>query len=331
MKLIAETAWHHDGDFEFFKKLVKSIINYTETDYIKFHISLDVDEYMHEDHEAYQWAKDKAIKENQWKNIFDMVLGKGKKLMLLFNDRKAIDFGMKYHPEIVEIHSVCLNDIKLLEHLNSKLEKETKVVIGVGGSDIYEIENAINILNTDKIVLMHGFQNYPTKYQDINFKKIKKLMSLFPDFEHGYADHTGWDNPHNILITVLGAALGMDYIEKHITIEYGKERVDWNAAISIEMFNELEEKLKILSIAYGDGLLKLNDGEKAYSVFGPMKKAAILNRDVKKGEPIQINKIEFKRTSQISDLSQLDILNSIGKRFAKDLLKGHCVIKTDIV
>ena len=31
--------------------------------------------------------------------------------MLLFNDKKSIEFGMKFDPEIVEIHSVCLNDI----------------------------------------------------------------------------------------------------------------------------------------------------------------------------------------------------------------------------
>ena len=40
MKLIAETAWHHDGDYKFFKNLVQQICNKTKADYIKFHLTL---------------------------------------------------------------------------------------------------------------------------------------------------------------------------------------------------------------------------------------------------------------------------------------------------
>jgi len=330
MKLIAETAWHHDGNFDFFRNLVKEITKNTQTDYIKFHITLNLDEYMHTDHPAYQWAKERIFTKEQWTEILNIALTNNKKLMLLYNDKQAIDFGMTFKPEIVEIHSVCLNDINLLKHLKEKINTDTKIVLGVGGSDLYEIENAINILDSANIVLMHGFQNYPTKYEDINFAKIKKIMQLFPHFEHGYADHTAWNNDSNILITLFGAALGMTYIEKHVTIEWGKERCDCNSAISINMFNELNEKLKVLSQAYGNGFLSLNEGEKSYSKFGANKKAAILKKSVKKGELFTANCYEFKRTGQSSDLSQIDVLASIGKKFSTNLLEGHCIVKSNL-
>ena len=38
MKLIAETAWHHEGDFIFMKDLVSSISNNTNADIIKIKI-----------------------------------------------------------------------------------------------------------------------------------------------------------------------------------------------------------------------------------------------------------------------------------------------------
>jgi len=330
MKIIAETAWHHDGDFDFFKKLVESICNETEADYIKFHITLDFNEYIHTNHPAYNWVKERIFKKEQWTEIFNIVSERDKKLMLLFNDMEAIDFGKMFNPEIVEIHSVCLNDITLLKHLKEKINQETKIVLGVGGSDLYEIENAINVLGSRNIVLMHGFQNYPTKYEDINFAKIKKIMQLFPHLEHGYADHTAWNNDNNILITLFGAALGMSYIEKHVTIELGKERCDWNSAISIEMFNDLTDKLKILSQAYGNGFLSLNEGEKSYSKFGANKKAAILKHSVKKGESLTENCYCFKRTGQTSDLSQLDIIGSVGRKFTSDLEQEHCIVKSDL-
>lgn len=330
MNIIAETAWHHDGNFSFFKNLVTEISNKTKADFIKFHLTLDVDEYMHNDHPGYEWAKERILTKDEWDEIFNIVLGYDKKLMLLFNDKKAIDFGMKFNPELVEIHSVCLNDIKLLNHLKDNINTNTKVVLGVGGTDIYEVENAIEVLGTENIVLMHGFQNYPTNYRDINFSKIEKLMKLYSNFEHGYADHTAWDNEKNILITSFGAALGVDYIEKHVTTNTGEGRTDWQAAISIEKFIELENNLNLLSEVKGDGLMKMNSGEKSYSTFGVMKKAAILNKDIDKGEIFKIEDIYFKRTAQSSDLSQLDILNKIGTTFSSNLLEGHCISKIDL-
>ena len=249
--------------------------------------------------------------------------------MLLYNDTKAINFGQKYNPELVEVHSVCLNDIKLLSHLKENINSKTAVVLGVGGTDLYEIENAIEVLGTDNVVLMHGFQNYPTKYEDINFSKIRKIMELYPSFKHGYADHTAWNHEQNILITMFGAALGVEYIEKHVTTTTGEGRTDWQAAISLAHFIEIQNKLEILSVANGNGLLKLNDGESTYSTFGAMKKAAIINRDILAGHEFSDDDFSFKRTGQSSDLSQLDVLAKKGKRIKTNLKKGHCLLIED--
>lgn len=329
MNLIAETAWHHDGDFDFFKNLVLSLANKTKADYIKFHVTIDYDEYIHVDHPAYDWVKDRIFTKDQWTEVFNIVLKANKKLMLLFNDTEAIDFGMQFNPDLVEIHSVCLNDIVLLEKMNSKTTHLTNIVLGVGGSSLYEIENVMNIFDTNKIVLMHGFQNYPTKYEDINFSKIRRLMQLYPQYNHGYADHTAWDNENNVLITLMGAALGMDYIEKHVSTVTGEGRTDWQAAISFEKFIEIQEKLKTLAIANGNGLLELNEGEKSYSTFGIMKKAAILNKDINVDTQFAITDFSFKRTGQNSDLSQLDVLSRVGQKFNKNLKKGHCLLIED--
>ena len=38
VKIIAETAWHHEGDLVFMKELVSEICLKTRTNYIKLHI-----------------------------------------------------------------------------------------------------------------------------------------------------------------------------------------------------------------------------------------------------------------------------------------------------
>ena len=327
MKLIAETAWHHQGDFEFLKKLVSEIEQNSNADIIKLHVTLDLKEYMAADHPLFDESRKRALKEVQLRKIIELVLSGNKELMLLFNDTKAIEFCMQYNPTHVEIHSVCLNDINLLSSLKLCLARETKVVLGVGGSSLYEVENAINILKHPNIVLMFGFQNFPTRYEDINFTKMRKIMKLFPKFEFGYADHTAWDEPNNVLITLLGAALGMNYVEKHITIAYGEERIDWSAAVSIDMFNEIKEKMDLLEACNGDGLLRLSKGEQNYSIFGPMKKAAILTKDLKAGQKLDKDMLAFKRTGQISDMSQVEALQSIGKEITKDIKAGKVLMR----
>ena len=322
MNLIAETAWNHEGDYNFMKNLVNEIATKTEADIVKLHITLDMDEYFDPSHEIYSLVKDWVFDKKQWHELIDIIRDNGKQVMLLLNDIEAIKFGLSFNPEYVEIHSVCLNDVFMLDELKRGLSQNTKVVLGVGGTSINEIDHAINYLKHSNILLMFGFQNYPTVYEDINLSKIRKIMKLFDNFEYGYADHTAWDSPHNELVTLLGAASGVTFIEKHVTTHYGENRTDWPAAISIDMFNSLHEKVKILNGLNGNGALSMNKGELSYSVFGPMKKAALLSKDVVKGEALSLEMINFKRTKDMSDMSQVDVIESIGKTINRDLDLG---------
>ena len=322
MKLIAETAWHHEGDFKFMENLITEIATKTSVDIIKMHITLDLDEYMSPKHELYETLKSMMFNQQQWTTLLKIIRDNNKEVMLLVNDTKAINFSILMKSEFIEVHSSCLNDVFLLKELKNKIKKETKIVLGIGGSSIEEIENTIKILDNPNIILMSGFQNYPTKLEDVNLNKIRKLINKFNHYEHGYADHTSKDHQHNQLITLMGAACGMQYIEKHVTNHYGLERIDSSAAISIEMFNELAKHVEILKKLNGSGSLSMNSGELSYSIFGPMKKTAIITRDISNGEILKFDCIKFIRTKEVSDMSQVDILKSIGKKIKLDLKNG---------
>jgi sialic acid synthase SpsE len=331
MKLIAETAWHHEGDYEFMKNLVTKISTKTKADIVKLHITLDFDEYMDSSHDAYSLLKPWLFSKEQWSELVEIVRHNGKQIMLLLNDNEAIKFGLSFSPEYVEIHSTCLNDVFMLDELKRGLHQSTKVVLGVGGTSIDEIDHAINYLKHSKMLLMFGFQNYPTVFEEVNLNKIRKIMRLFKNFEYGYADHTAWDSKHNELVTLLGAASGMSYIEKHVTTHYGEKRVDWPAAISIKMFNNLHKKLKVLNGLNGDGALTMNKGELSYSIYGPMKKAAVLRKKAIKGDVLSLEMINFIRTKKVSDMSQVDVIQSIGKTINQNLDLGTTLMNEFLI
>ena len=68
---------------------------------------------------------------------------------------------------------------KLLKKIDNTFGDDTKVVLGVGGSTLYEIENAANQFKNKKIVLMFGFQA-------ITLKLITKLLKRFKIYFIGY-------------------------------------------------------------------------------------------------------------------------------------------------
>ncbi len=322
-ELIAETAWHHEGDFGFMDELVSKLCEESQADVIKMHVTLDLDSYMEREHEAYQTLKNWVFDEAEWEKLFSIVRKNKKKLMLLLNDTKAIEFASDFHPDFVELHSVCLNVPRLQTSLINNINPDTPVVIGVGGCTLQEIDAAISAFGDRKTVLMFGFQNYPTEYENVNLRKIRKAQSLYPDKKFGYADHTAWDETNNELITLLVASNGMDYIEKHVTTDYGVKRCDYSAAISIEMLNKLANNLEILDRLKGDGEMGLNEGEQAYSQYGPMKMAAVATKNLNFGDILKSADFEFYRTSTVTQLSQLDIIDHLEKPLQKPVKKGE--------
>ena len=52
------------------------------------------------------------------------------------------------------------------------------VLLSCGGSNLFNISRAINILSKKNIkpILMHGFQAYPTNISDINLNRLMLLL-----------------------------------------------------------------------------------------------------------------------------------------------------------
>lgn len=184
-----------------------------------------------------------------------------------------------------------------------------------------EIENAIKNIEYKNVILMYGFQNYPTFYESINLNKLNRLMHLFTDNTFGYAYHTDFNETDNLLITMFGAPKGVKYIEKHSTLEYGKNRIDNSSAITVEMIDILKSKIQLLEACNGTGLMRLDEGELKYSINGKMKNIPLAKSFIKMGKTITMDDICFKRANQYSDITQMEIISLVGKKLTLILKK----------
>lgn len=311
---IAETAFHHEGDVQFLNDLVKDLIK-LEISAVKFHLLFDVNDYMVSNHAAIDVIRKISIGKEYWEEVFSLVSNASKDIIALTNDVASLEYinsiQNKYPISAIELHSTGLNDIFLLEEA-CKFNKT--IILGVGGSTFDEIQFAVDFLKgkgKDDILLMHGFQNYPTNYEDINFDRITLLNHAF-NLPIGYADHTDPLDSLNVTMSVFPVGFGVRVFEKHVTNIFGEKRIDAQAAVSLESMKQIIELGNILLKTIGHAKIQFSNAELNYGNTGPMKKAIVARQDILEGQEISLADIAYKRTETSSMLQQKDIFKVVG-------------------
>jgi len=229
----------------------------------------------------------------------------------------------------IEIHASGLNDYFLLKALEGFVGL---VLLGIGGSTIDEIANAVNFLNDQSnhnLILMYGFQSYPTNYADVNLSRMKKLSHLF-GLPIGYADHCAFDDPNNELVSIGPAMMGFNVLEKHYTPEPGVKRIDYKSAIGKEQMLNIMRSMELALKLYGNGSLKLSKAELEYGNTGPIKKAIVARKRITKGERLALDNLWFKRTVEESTFKQSQFQQLLGLEVTEDIEKDEIIDLTKI-
>lgn len=318
---IVETAFHHEGDANFLLSLINSFEE-LNVHAIKFHLLFDVDDYIVKNHPAIDVLKKISIPKSVWDEVFKNVKEIKKDIVLLCNDIESLKWVNQvqedYPITAIELHSSGLNDIFLLhEALNFK----KTIILGVGGSTFDEIKYAIDFLRKNSktdIILIHGFQNYPTNYGEINFKRIPLLQQAF-NLPVGYADHTDPGDLKNAFVSVLPQMLGSLILEKHVTNVFGEKRIDAQAAVSIETMSEIIDLANEMHATLGDSSYEFSEAEKNYGNTGPIKKAIVARRPIVKGEKLTLENIAYKRTEISSPILQKEFVKILGAEALKNI------------
>jgi N,N'-diacetyllegionaminate synthase len=328
--IIAETAYNHEGDIKYLHQMIDEIAS-LKLNAIKFHLLLDLDSYMKKTHPLYTTVKQWLFTENQWNEILAHALKKNLQIVALCDDVGSIRYIVRKKKKVaaIELHATSLNDFFML---TEAVQFDGRIILGVGGSSLNDISFAVDFLRHHKkedILLMYGFQSYPTNYADINLAKMSAIKNLY-HLPVGYADHTGYDDPNNVVISVSAALMGFPILEKHYTPDPGKERIDYHASVGKKQMSCIRDLMKIAVQVHGSGQTTLSEPEKAYGNIGPMKKAIVAHRDIKKGEKLSIDNLWFKRSPEESTIQQKQFLQLLGSKAKVDIKKDELIDFTKI-
>ncbi|AJM91260.1 N-acetylneuraminate synthase family protein [Nitrosopumilus piranensis] len=316
MFIIAEIANTHEGSINKLHEIVNKAIK-TKTDAIKFQL-FTAKELLVKNHSEYESFKKLEFSNSEWLKVFKKIKKHHVKICADVFSKERAAFAHKAGIDIFKIHSSDMNNYELIDYIAST---QKPILLSCSGCKLNEIDNAINrikIKGKSQIILMHGFQAFPTKINKIELNRIKNFQKRY-DLPVGYMDHIDGGSKLAKIIPLIAMGTGAFVIEKHITRNRSLKEDDYESSINPDEFTEMVKLLRKTEKILGNDSFELSQEEQEYRK--KMKKIPVAKRTIKKGQKIKKRDINLLRyENYVEELNVLDIIDSVAK---KTILKDN--------
>lgn len=206
-----------------------------------------------------QYKKDIEFSFDEYRLLVDFCRQKNIGVFVSVWDKESVDFWSDIctsyydHMEcIMKIPSAMVTNIDLCRYARERCEK---LMVSTGMSTEFEVTSCIHTCNPD--VIFHTNSAYPTPVSDLNLGYINHLHRCYPDKEIGYSGHEfGLDT------TISTVALGVEWIERHVTLCHDLWGSDQKASIEpVGMFKLVKGVRELESAMSGDSFRVVYESE----------------------------------------------------------------------
>ncbi|WP_435299603.1 N-acetylneuraminate synthase family protein [Timonella sp. A28] len=157
----------------------------------------------------------------------------------------------------VPTHKVASASVTDTELLQALAQTGKPIILSTGMSTLEQIDKAVEILGTSKLVMMHATSTYPLPPEEANLRTIDTLRERY-GVPVGYSGHE-----RGLQISLAAVALGAVTVERHITLDRTMWGSDQAASLEPTGFVNLVRDIRILEQAMGDGVKRVFPGELA--------------------------------------------------------------------
>lgn len=157
----------------------------------------------------------------------------------------------------VVTHKVASASVTDLELLRALAATGKPVILSTGMSTLEQIDAAVEVLGTDKLVLLHATSTYPLPPEEANLRMITTLEERY-GVPVGYSGHE-----RGLQISIAAVALGAVAVERHITLDRTMWGSDQASSLEPGGFSHLVRDIRIIEQAMGDGVKRVFPGELA--------------------------------------------------------------------
>lgn len=329
--IIAEMAWSHDGSIKNAKRIIDAAAE-GRADSICFHLT-SMKDYMvphyrtgkgrvsagKETMPIYEYLSRINLKPENWFELSTYTRKKGLLICTMCNDLPSVKLASKLGTDSYVISPASIAE----EDLVREVARNGKpVFLRISGSTMDEIKRAVSWIKSEKnkgIVLVYGFQSYPTKLKDMHLRFIPTLKKIF-QLPVGFADHTDGGSELALLVPLLALAFGANVIEKHLTHDRSFKGEDFESALDPPVFKKFVNNLREIEKTFGSPEVRaLSKAELDYREIS--RKRTVAAMDIKKGERITRGKLAFKRSDEGIFPDEISLI--LGKTAALDIKKNE--------
>ena len=338
---IADIAANHDGSLSRAKKLIKLCAK-AGADAAKFqHFKAEtivsdsgfksLGKIAHQKkwkQSVFQTYKKASIDPN-WNSVLKKECKKNK------IDYMTAPYDLKYVDDVkkdIVAYKIGSGDITWKKIIKKISQKGKPVIIATGASSLKDVVRAVKIIlkfNSTKPVLMQCNTNYDNSENNINYLNLNVLNQYKQIFKNkvtlGLSDHT---HGH---VSVLGAvSLGARVVEKHFTDSNLRTGPDHKFSMDPISWANMVKDVRVLEKTLGDGKKKVEYNELQSVIV--QRRGAWLNKNVKKGEILKDEMIDFLRPCPNDSIDIFEMQKYLGKKFNKSkkkysLITSKCLKK----
>ncbi len=157
----------------------------------------------------------------------------------------------------VVTHKVASASVTDHELLRALAATGKPIILSTGMSTIAEIDRAVEILGTSRLVLMHATSTYPLPPEEANLRTIVTLQERY-GVPVGYSGHE-----RGLQISLAAVTLGAVTVERHITLDRTMWGSDHAASLEPSGLEHLVRDIRIIETSLGDGVKRVFPGEEA--------------------------------------------------------------------
>ncbi|KKN24012.1 hypothetical protein LCGC14_0899100 [marine sediment metagenome] len=289
--LIAEMACAHQGDVENACDLVNVAIK-ANADAIQLQV-FKKETYMSPIYKDYDLITNLELSQNEWSRVIELIKEKDILFFAAGFDVESIKFLIEQGVDAFKVHSSDISNPEVLKEVG---RSKKPVFLGCGASKIGEIKKGIDFLKkngTTDIILMHGYQGFPTKIEDSHLNFIKTLERAF-NLNVGYYDHVDGGTILANISPIMAIGYGAQAIEKHFILTREDKGIDYESSLDQEDFISFCEILRTSGKAIGSEKIRdFTEGELKYRAY--CKKSIIAVDNISKGSKITRGKVMFLR------------------------------------
>lgn len=310
LDIIAEIAQGFEGKPEQARLLLKAAAT-AGANAAKYQL-VYADELATPDYKYYNLFKNLEMPDETWADLAAYARQLGIELHLDIFGSRSLLLAQQIEAQAIKLHGTDVANMGLLNEVARS--SVSKVFLGAGGAHLTEILRAVNLLKNKEVIVLLGFQGYPTPNDANQIARVRYLcehcQASHPQVRVGFADHALPEGPLRYALAAVAVGAGAAFIEKHLTLGKSMMLEDHESALNPDEFQEfctvIRESAAALGIAGNGDDFGMSESEQAYR--RTIRRHVVASRSLPEGTVISPSDVVLKRTSVDQPIIDLEVV-----------------------